>query len=418
MPPILVTALATALVAGIVSSLLVPPILKLAAAMRTLDHPTEPRKIEARFVPRLGGVAITAGIAAGAALGLLADWNRWASSIPRPELVALPIATALVFLVGLLDDLFGVSATKKFLVQFLAAWLLVRLGWTIQVLKLPFVGEVDFGMWGGLIALLWIVGVSNAINLIDGLDGLAGGVAAIISASLLVFSLLVGNEGTVVLLAGILGACIGFLRHNWEPARVFMGDSGSLTLGFLLGALSLHSSIKARAAVAILVPILALGLPVIDTLLVMLVRFLEGGGGIRASVPRRVGRMFRADRQHLHHLLGNLVAHRRRVVQTLYVLVLVSCAGAVLVAMSGNETLGLALIALQLLVVVAVRRFGMAKQVKELAAERLEALRLEGPGWLPFGDRVSRGGSASPGEALRTAPGPPEGAAPESPLGR
>jgi UDP-GlcNAc:undecaprenyl-phosphate GlcNAc-1-phosphate transferase len=413
-PPVLISALATALVSGVVASLLVPPILKLAAAMRTLDHPTEPRKVEALFVPRLGGIAITAGIAAGASLGLLADWNRWASSIPRPELVALPIATSLVFLVGLMDDLFGVSATKKFLVQFLAAWLLVRLGWTIQVLKLPFVGEVDFGVWGGIIALVWIVGISNAINLIDGLDGLAGGVAAIISASLLVFSLLVGNEGTVVLLAGMLGACIGFLRHNWEPARVFMGDSGSLTLGFLLGALSLHSSIKARAAVAILVPILALGLPVIDTLLVMLVRFLEGGG---ANVPRRVERMFRADRQHLHDLLGNLVAHRKTVVQALYILVLLSCAGAVLVATSGNETLGLALLALQVLVVLAVRRFGMARQVKELAAERLEALRLKGPGWLLFGERVSRDGPASRAEALRREPGSPEDAAPESRLG-
>jgi UDP-GlcNAc:undecaprenyl-phosphate/decaprenyl-phosphate GlcNAc-1-phosphate transferase len=412
MSSLLISAFVTALVSGVVASLLVPPILKLAEAMRTLDHPTEPRKVEGRFVPRLGGVALAGGIAAGGSLGLLSDWHSWAHGIPRSELVALPIAAGLVFLVGLLDDLFGVSAAKKFLVQFLAAWLLVRLGWTIQILNLPFVGEIDLGAWGGLVSLVWIVGVTNAINLIDGLDGLAGGVAAIIAASLLVFSLLVGNAGTVVLLAAIFGACLGFLRHNWEPARVFMGDSGSLTLGFLLGAFSLHSSIKARAAVAILVPILALGLPVIDTLLVMAVRFLQGKGW---SMTGRVGRMFRADRQHLHHLLGNLVQHRSQVVKTLYALVLLFCGGAVAVAVTGNGTLGLVLVLLQVVAVLTMRRLGMARQARELAAERLEALRMQRPNWLQTGARVTPDGRASRDGDLLGEPAPREAPAAKLP---
>lgn len=410
MSPLLISALATALVSGVVASLIVPGVLRLADAMRTLDHPTEPRKVEARFVPRLGGVAIALGLASGTLLGLLAGWNDWASGIPRTELVALPIAASLVFLVGLVDDLFGVSPAKKLLVELLAAWMLVRLGWRIDVVNLPFVGEIELGIWGGLVSLVWIVGVTNALNLLDGLDGLAGGVAAIITASLLVFSLLQGNQGSVVLLAGIFGASLGFLRHNWEPARVFMGDSGSLTLGFLLGTISLHSAIKTPAAIAILVPILALGLPVIDTLLVMLVRFFEGDG---ASVGRRVGRMFRGDRQHLHHLLENLVAHRRQVVIALYVTALLFCAGAVVVAVTGGTTLALLFLLLEVSIVFALRRLGFARQVKALAEERLEALRWQRPAWLAAPTPVSRGRRPSPGADSRGDSAPREGAAPE-----
>jgi UDP-GlcNAc:undecaprenyl-phosphate GlcNAc-1-phosphate transferase len=224
-----------------------------------------------------------------------------------------------------------------------------------------------------------VVGVTNAINLIDGLDGLAGGVAAIVSVSLLVYALIQHNLGSVVLMAAIAGACIGFLRHNWEPARVFMGDSGSLTLGFLLGAISLHSAIKAPAAVAILVPILALGLPVIDTLLVMVVRFLEGEG---APVGRRLGRMFRGDRKHLHHLLSDLASRHRRVVTVLYLIVVLFCGGALAVAVTGEGWLGLTLLVIEFIVVVAMRQLGLVRRARALADERVDALRLQRPAWL------------------------------------
>src|SRR5262249_45772064 len=152
----------------------------------------------------------------------------------------------------------------------------------------PYWGNVPLGLLGGLGTMLWIVGVTNAINLLDGLDGLAGGVAAIIATSLLVFGLIQANTLMVILTAAIVGACLGFLRHNWAPARIYMGDSGSLMLGFLLAVMSLHASIKGAATVAILVPLLALGLPVIDTLLVMAVRFVEKPQG---SPVRRFARM-------------------------------------------------------------------------------------------------------------------------------
>ena len=404
MDPLLLAALASAVVAGVLTSVLVPPVVKLSRALRVLDHPDEPRKVQATAVPRLGGAAIGVGLAGASLLGLLAGWREWGATLPRADLVALPVATALVFLVGLVDDLFGVTPGKKFVVQILAAWLLVRVGWTLQVLKLPLIGEVDLGMWGGLVAILWIVGVTNALNLIDGLDGLAGGVAAIIAASLLFYSLVQNNRGSVVLMAAIFGACVGFLRHNWEPAKVFMGDSGSLTLGFLLGAISLHSSFKATAAVAILVPILALGLPVIDTLLVMAVRFFEGEG---SPLKSRVGRMFRGDRQHLHHLLSNLTVHHRKVVVAIYAVVALFCVMAIAVALTGFDTLGIVFVAVQIGAVVVMRRLGLARQAKRLAQERVGTLRTGLPGWL------RRGAPATP-----ASPGPPDAAPPSAPAAR
>ena len=146
---------------------------------------------------------------------------------------------------------------------------------------------LGLGILAGVATVVWIVGATNAINLIDGLDGLAGGVVAIISPSLVVCALLQGHRFTVVLLAGMAGACLGFLRHNWEPARIFLGDAGSLTVGFLLAIAAVQASIKASTAVAILVPILALGLPVMDTLLVMIARFLGlPGAPLRARLLR------------------------------------------------------------------------------------------------------------------------------------
>src|SRR5260370_24629418 len=138
-------------------------------------------------------------------------------------------------------------------------------------------------------------------------------------------------------MAAPAGACLGFLRHNWEPARIFMGDSGALTLGFLLAAMSVHSALKAPAAVAILVPILALGVPVMGTLLVMAVRFLDRPP---ARPLRRFLRMFRADRKHPHHLLDQVGARRSQVVGLIYAVVVAFCVMALIVAVNGQTHLG------------------------------------------------------------------------------
>ena len=315
MDGILPYALGAAFVAALATNLMVPPVTRLAVALRALDHPGE-RRQQVGAVPRLGGIAIALGILLGIAVAAAVRWDRWGAGVGKEELMALVLGAGLVFLVG----------------------------------------------------------VTNAINLIDGLDGLAGGVVTIISVSFLGYSILQGNPGTVILMAAIAGSSVGFLRHNWEPARIFMGDSGSLTLGFLLAATSVHSSLKAPAAVAILVPILALGVPVMDTLLVMVVRFLDRPKG---PVTGRFLRMFHADRNHLHHLLAHFGGDRSRIVAVIYAVVVSFCALALVVAVTGQTTLGVALVALEFSVILAMRQAGLAIQARRLSRLQREEIKSE-----------------------------------------
>jgi UDP-GlcNAc:undecaprenyl-phosphate GlcNAc-1-phosphate transferase len=199
--------------------------------------------------------------------------------------------------------------------------------------------------------------VTNAVNLLDGLDGLAGGVVSIIASSMLVFSIWRQDFHTVLMLSAAVGACLGFLRKNWAPAQIYLGDAGSLTLGFILAIISIRSSIKAPAAIAILVPILALGLPVIDTLLVMLFRFTKRARG--RPMVKRAARMFRADRSHLHHLLVRLGLSRQRIVLLIYIVAAAFCSMALVVATSRDAYLGMVLVGLEILVVFGMRQMGL-----------------------------------------------------------
>ncbi|HEX4953161.1 MAG TPA: MraY family glycosyltransferase [Thermoanaerobaculia bacterium] len=339
-----------ALIAGVVTDLCVPPVERLARFLQALDQPDD-RKQQTRAIPRLGGVALFVGLSVAAVGVVVMGWDRGPMA-GRSELVALAIGTLMVGLLGVVDDLVGATVAKKFLVEICAAFLVVQSGWSFQVVSLPGLGYVHLGLWGDLVAVLWIVGVTNAINLLDGLDGLAGGVVAIMASGLAIYSALIGNALTAIGMGAMAGACLGFLRHNWAPAKIFMGDSGSLTLGFLLGSLSVFSSLKAPTAVAMLVPVLALGLPVMDTLVVMAVRFL---GISRTSLVKRVAGMFQADRKHLHHKLEEFSSNRRRIVVLLYLASLLFCAMALLVAATHNALLGVALVVTELVAVLLLR---------------------------------------------------------------
>ena len=371
MPDAILAGILAALIAGVVTSLLVPFVVKVALALRAVDYPGG-RKFHGAVVPRLGGLAIGAGLACGAGAVSLMKWNVWGVRVAKSDLAAVLIGCAIVFLVGVVDDIVGVSTPKKFLAEIVAATLIVGIGWDFSVLGLPGGTGVRLGSLGTVLTVVWIVGVTNAINLIDGLDGLASGVVAIVAASLLVYSVMQGNPFTVVLMAGVVGACLGFLRHNWAPARIFMGDSGSLTLGFLLAVVSVHSSLKSSATVAILVPILALGVPVMDTLLVMLVRFLEQPKGHAAD---RVLRMFKADRNHLHQMMERHGASRGTVVRVIYLLVLVSCAMAMTVGLTKDSGLGIALVIVEVAAVLLVRSLGFSRLTNALSSEARREMR-------------------------------------------
>lgn len=343
---------------------------KFAVAVEALDYPGH-RKVHVGPVPRLGGLAIGFGLVFGTGSVVFLMWDEWSSPIQRPSLVALGLGTGLIFLVGLVDDLVGVSAIKKLAMELIAAALVVNAGWKFQLLGYPG-GHLELSPLASVaLTMLWIVAVTNAINLIDGLDGLASGVVAIIGSSFLVYSLAYDSPFAVAMAAGIVGCCIGFLPHNWEPARIFMGDAGSLTLGYLLGSLSVYTALKSPAAVAILVPILALGVPIIDTLLVMVLRFLERPKGI---FFRRFLRIFHADRNHLHHLLESLVVSRRKVVRWIYAMVVASCVMALVVALTKRSGLGFILLAVELGAVALIRQLGFARKALALSRARRQRL--------------------------------------------
>src|SRR3989441_12765412 len=342
---ILLSGLVAALLAAEMTTVAFPFVVRIAKAIRAMDYPGG-RRSQENAIPRLGGIAIAAGIAAGGILPNLLLWRHWGEKVTPLDMAALLGGTTLVFLVGVADDALGLSPIKRLAVQVVAASVVVYAGWGFSNLYVPFWGNVPLGMIGGLITVVWIVGVTNAVNLLDGLDGLAGGVAAIIATSLLVFACIQANILMVIVTSAVAGAFLGFLRHNWAPARIYMGDSGSLALGFLLAVMSLHASIKGAATVAILVPILALGLPVIDTILVMAVRFVESPQG---SHLRRFARMFKADRNHLHHRMAR--AQLKQIVLVIYFVAACFCAMALIVAVSRSAVLGIAPVIVEVVVV-------------------------------------------------------------------
>jgi UDP-GlcNAc:undecaprenyl-phosphate GlcNAc-1-phosphate transferase len=376
-------ALAAALIARVVTGAMVPFAAKLAFAVRAVDYPGG-RKFHGSAIPRLGGVAVAVGLGFGAGTVALVRWTEWGVPVSSRELVALLIGSVMVFTVGLVDDIVGVSVAKKFLVEFAAAALIVWAGWRFTSLGLPGV-DLPLGALGGVLTVLWIVGVANAINLFDGLDGLAGGVVAIIAGSILVYSLVLDNHFTVILMGAVAGACLGFLPHNWMPAKIFMGDAGSLLLGFILAAITVHSSLKSSAAVAILIPVLALGVPVMDTLVVMAVRFLERPKG---HAVERLLRMFRADRNHVHHLMQRHGASRPTVVRMLYIFVLVSCTMALTVALTKSSGLGVTLVIVEAVAILLVRTLGFARSTRALADDQREELR--GKWFAPSGPQAEK----------------------------
>jgi UDP-GlcNAc:undecaprenyl-phosphate GlcNAc-1-phosphate transferase len=181
---------------------------------------------------------------------------------------------------------------------------------------------------------------------------------------------------TALVMGAAVGGSLGFLRKNWAPAQVYLGDSGSLTLGFILALVSVRSSMKASTAIAILVPILALGLPVIDTLLVMLFRFMQGKRRRRRNpFLKRLARVFHADRSHIHHLMLLLGSSRRRIVIIIYSIAAVFCTMALIVATSHNVSLGLLLISLEIFVVLGIRQLGLKADARKMSLEKREAIR-------------------------------------------
>lgn len=322
-----------------------PLVIRLARRIGAVDHPGI-RSVHTRPIPRIGGVAIY--FSATCVIAALLLFNHASSDRFREmrlQLVTLLGSATGIFLLGLTDDLKVLPARWKFLAELLGAAILCLAGVRIDSIGLGGDSRIVLGWLGWPVTILWIVGITNAVNMSDGLDGLAAGLSAIACGVIAIFATNSGQVVMALLMLALLGSLSGFLFFNFHPARVFMGDCGSLFLGFTLAAASVLCASKTAALVG-----LALGIPIFDTLLSMLRRFLE-----RRS-------LFAADRGHFHHRMLELGFNQRRAVLAIYAVTL-SAVGLGLFMMMGDGRIALvvfaAALALILLVFRLVGAFGL-----------------------------------------------------------
>lgn len=288
-----------------------PLVKKLAVKVNAIDKP-EARKVHVEVMPRLGGLAICLGFWAGVLL----------TQPLTGEILGLLGGGFLICLVGVWDDIKGVSPKVKLLVQILAACLALAMGIRVEFMTHPLQGVISLGVFSYPLTVLWIIGVTNAVNLIDGLDGLAAGVSAIAALTIGFVSFLEAEGfARVGMLAFLLAAAIlGFLKYNFHPARIFMGDTGSLFLGFNLSVLAIMGLTKSATVVSLFLPVIILGIPILDTTLAIFRRFHNGKP------------IFSPDKEHLHHRLLDLGLSHRRTVLVIYGVSLLLGVSAVLMS--------------------------------------------------------------------------------------
>jgi UDP-GlcNAc:undecaprenyl-phosphate GlcNAc-1-phosphate transferase len=277
--------------------LLTPAVGRVGRVLGIVDDPGERRRLHVLPVPRLGGLALFLGILLPA-LAFLALEGPW-----RGILLGAGLATT----IGLVDDFRGLPWWVKLAGQCATAAIPIGFGVTIDRFTFPVVGIHELPEWVGVPAtFLWIVAIMNMVNFLDGLDGLAAGIAAIAGSTFAVIALSLGKPEAAVLSAIVAGACFGFLRHNFYPARIFMGDSGAMLLGFILATVAIQGLLKTAATVALFFPLLVLAIPILDTSFV---------------VARRLKyreKIYVADQTHLHHRFLRRGFSQRRATLTMY----------------------------------------------------------------------------------------------------
>lgn len=289
----------TSIAAFVIALAMTPLIRKMALKFEIYAKPNH-RTIHKDIVPLLGGVAIFASYIVG--FGIIAAFpSPYLTELIRESFIFLIGGTLILFL-GIYDDIRGADSYQKFSVQILAALIVIMSGYKVSTIILPFTGVISLGILSIPFTMLWIVGITNAINLIDGLDGLAAGISFGAACVMMAVSLWSGNLASAFPAAILASSLAAFLFFNFNPAKIFLGDSGSLFIGFMLACFSINGTFRESSAVAMLAPIIVLGIPITDTLL---------------AFTRRVRRgvhPFRADKEHIHHRLMNLGLNHRQVV--------------------------------------------------------------------------------------------------------
>ena len=292
--------LLSAVVAFAISYVMTPPVKRFAEAVGAIDVPRDDRRMHSKPVPRMGGLAIFLGFVLS--LLLFVDMST--------QVMGLLLGTIVIAVMGALDDIVTLNAWIKLAGQMLAAGIAIRFGIVVDAISnfTPTGGTTFLNTtWLSIpVTMLWIVACTNAVNLIDGLDGLAVGVSTISSLTMLVVSLYVADPTVSLILAAVIGACVGFMPYNLNPAKIFMGDVGSQMLGFVLSTASIIGLFKFHAIITFLVPLLALALPLADTVFAFFRRIFKG------QSP------FRADKEHFHHRLMALGMSQKQAVAVLY----------------------------------------------------------------------------------------------------
>ncbi|MEH7381366.1 MraY family glycosyltransferase [Bacillus sp. JJ1533] len=275
-----------------VSFILTPFVIKIAHKIGAVDVPNK-RKVHTNTIPRLGGLAIYFGFVITFIMMSFFEDVSW----------SILVGATIIVVTGILDDKFEIKPIQKLAGQIIAALIVLFNGLQIKVITIPFFSEdIQISWWiAFLVSFIWILGITNAVNLIDGLDGLAAGVSIIALTSIFIMSLIIGNEVSALLAIGLIGSTLGFLFFNFHPAKIFMGDTGSLLLGFLLSVMSLIG-LKQVTFVTLVIPIIILAVPIIDTLIAIIRRKINRQG------------IMAPDKNHMHHrLLAVGFSHRKAV---------------------------------------------------------------------------------------------------------
>jgi len=291
----LIIAIVAVACAALVSYTTTPPVRLLAFRIGAIDIPTDARRMHKKPMPRIGGLAIFAGFLVATLV----------FCEPSSQLFAIWIGGGILVVLGILDDIFRLPALIKLIVQLCVAGIAVSFGILIEHITL-FGAHIEFGYFAIPITMLWIVGLSNAINLIDGLDGLSCGVSAITSISIFMVMLITGDYTAALITAILTGSCLGFLPYNKNPAKIFMGDTGALFLGYTLSIISVQGLFKLHTMLSFLVPVSIFALPIFDTLIAIIRRLLHG------QSP------FHPDRGHFHHKLVDMGFSHKEAVKILY----------------------------------------------------------------------------------------------------
>lgn len=296
--------------------ILTPLVSTVSTALGLVDAPGG-RKVHSLSVPRMGGLAVTmASILTLLATATLARWQQIEAPSLQP-LTPILIGAALVFGIGLLDDLRPVAAWVKLLVQTLAAIIVIGSGLRIETTTL-LGGTVSLGLMAWPVTLLWIVGLTNGFNLIDGLDGLAAGIAVIAGATCATILVARGHAAEATLLTALVGAALGFLVYNFAPASIFLGDSGSLVFGFVLATTAITGWQKGATALAAGVPLLIFALPLADAISALTRRLTRRRADQPVTTASLLRQIAEPDREHIHHQLIALGWSTHRTVIVLY----------------------------------------------------------------------------------------------------